>query len=124
MIDRESKTAEVLNEFFSKIVKVLKIPEYENLNSNFENMKGPVFEAILKPPEYHCDKRKINFPNFLKLAYITPLHKKGRKGSKENYRPVFKQMSVCFDKFLLNQQCRFQNGSSTHEFIRKMEELS
>ena len=48
LIDRESKTAEVLDEFFSKIVKILKIPEYENLNPNFENVKEPVFKAILK----------------------------------------------------------------------------
>ena len=48
LINSESKTAEVLNEFFSNIVKNLKIPEYENLNHNFENIKDPVFRAILK----------------------------------------------------------------------------
>ena len=32
LINSESKTAEVLNEFFSNIVKSLKIPEYERLN--------------------------------------------------------------------------------------------
>ena len=35
LINSESKTAEVLNEFFSNKVKKLKIPEYENLNPNF-----------------------------------------------------------------------------------------
>ena len=44
----ESETAEVLNNFSSNIVKKLKIPEYENLNSNIENIKDPVFRAILK----------------------------------------------------------------------------
>ena len=48
LINSESKTAEVLNEFFSNIVKNLKIPEYENLNPNFEKVKDPVFKAILK----------------------------------------------------------------------------
>ena len=43
-----SKTAEVLNEFFSNIVKNLKIPEYENLNRNFQKVKDPVLKAILK----------------------------------------------------------------------------
>ena len=43
-----SKTAEVLNNFFSNIVTNLKIPEYENLNLNSENVKDPVFKAILK----------------------------------------------------------------------------
>ena len=48
LINSESKTAEVLNKFFSNIVKNLKIPEYENLNPNFENVKDPVFKAIWK----------------------------------------------------------------------------
>ena len=48
LINSESKTAEVLNKFFSNIVKNLKIPEYENLSSNFEKVKDPVFKAILK----------------------------------------------------------------------------
>ena len=48
LIRGESETAEVLNNFFSNIVKKSKIPEYENLNSNIENIKDPVFRAILK----------------------------------------------------------------------------
>ena len=48
LINSESKTAEALNEFFSNIVKILNIPEYENLNPNFENVKEPVLKAILK----------------------------------------------------------------------------
>ena len=48
LINSESKTAEALNEFFWNIVKSFKIPEYENLNPNFENMKDPVFKANLK----------------------------------------------------------------------------
>ena len=37
-----------MNNFFSNIVKKFKIPEHENLNPNFENVKDPVFKAILK----------------------------------------------------------------------------
>ena len=47
-INSKTKTAEVLNEFFSNIVKNLKIPEYENLNRNVQNVKDPVLKAILK----------------------------------------------------------------------------
>ena len=43
-----SLTAEVLNKFFVNIIKNLKIPGYENLNPNFENVKDPAFQAILK----------------------------------------------------------------------------
>ena len=37
LINSESKTAKVLNNFFSNIVK--KIPEHETLNANFEILK-------------------------------------------------------------------------------------
>ena len=43
-----SETVEVFNNFFSNIVKNLKIPEYKNLNTNIENVKDPVFREILK----------------------------------------------------------------------------
>ena len=39
LINSKSKTAQVLNKFFSNIVKNLKIPEYENLNRNFQKVK-------------------------------------------------------------------------------------
>ena len=48
LINSKFKTAEVLNEFFSNIVKNLKIPEYENLNRNIQKVKDPVLKAILK----------------------------------------------------------------------------
>ena len=48
LINSKTKTAEVLNEFFSNIVKNLKIPEYENLNCNFQKVKDPELKAILK----------------------------------------------------------------------------
>ena len=48
LLNNESETAEVLNNFFSNIVKNLKIPEHENLDPNFENVKDPIFRAILK----------------------------------------------------------------------------
>ena len=48
LLNSESETAEVLNNFFSNIVKNLKIPEYENLDRNFENVEDPVLRAILK----------------------------------------------------------------------------
>ena len=177
LLNSESETAEVLNNFLN-IVKNLKIPEYENLDRNFENVEDPVLRAILKYKNhpsitvikekaknsvfsfYEVDKDKIkkeinrlnknkasqksdipikiihdnvdifadfiaesfkgaiktsNFSNCLKLADITPLHKKGRKDNKENYRPVsilptlskifekilFEQISVFFDKFFI-----------------------
>ena len=71
------------------------------------------------------------FASCLKLADIAPLHKKGRKDNKENYRPVsilptlskifekilFEQMSVFFENFLSNQQCGFRKGYSTQHCL-------
>ena len=41
------------------------------------------------------------FPNSLKLADVTPLHKKGRKDLKENHRPVsiLPTLSKVFENF-------------------------
>ena len=48
LLNSESETAKVLNNFFSNIVKNLKIPEYENIDRNFEIVEDPVLRAILK----------------------------------------------------------------------------
>ena len=75
--------------------------------------------------------KTYNFPNCLKLANITPLHKTGRKDNMENYRPVnilpilskilerilFEQISVYFDKFLSDQQCGSRKGYSTQHCL-------
>ena len=190
LLKSESETAEVFNNFFSNIVKNLKISEYKNLNTNIENVQDPVFRAILKYKNHpstiaikeksknekfsfhevnnekiergitrlnknkasqksdipiriikdnvdifagflcetvNCTIKTSNFPSCLKLADITPLHKKGRKDNKENYRPVsilptlskifertlFEQISGSFDNFLSEKECGFRKGYST-----------
>ena len=45
LIKSESETAEALNNFFSNIVKNLKIPEHDNLNLNMENINPVVPNA-------------------------------------------------------------------------------
>ena len=71
--------------------------------------------------------KSSSFPSCLKMADVTPLHKKGEKDLKRNYRPVsifpvfskvfersmFAQMSSFFDNFLSKQQCGFRKGYST-----------
>ena len=59
---------------------------------------------------YICDffndcVRKGDFPSILKLANITPVFKKGFKGSKYNYQPVsiLLIISKIFEKFLCKQ---------------------
>ena len=76
----------------------------------------------------------LSFPSSLKLADVTPVHKKGRKDMKENFRPVrilptlsrifekcmFAQMSTIFDSTFLNQQCGFSKGYSTQHCLLVM----
>ena len=76
------------------------------------------------------------FPNFLKLADVTPIHKKGMKELKEEYRSVsiiptlskmfertmFVKISASFDNVFSKYQCTFQKGYSLQfENVRKME---
>ena len=149
--------------FFSNIVKKLKIPKFNSNNSVAENIKDPAFKAILKYKnhssilaiqiknktfhfegvnieEVEKEILKLNkikasqktdiptrtikenidiFADFLctsrnsaikssgflsswKLADVTPLHKKGRKDMKENFRPVsiLPTLSKIFEKCL------------------------
>ena len=79
----------------------------------------------------NCTIKTSNFPSCLMLADITPLHKKGRKDNKENYRPVsilptlskiferilFEQISGFFDNFLSEKQCGFEKGYSTQHCL-------
>ena len=65
------------------------------------------------------------------MADVTPLHNKGKKDLKENYRPVsilpvfskvfersmFAQTSSIFDNFLPRQQCGFRKGYSTQQCL-------
>ena len=70
----------------------------------------------------------------LKLADVTPVHKKGRKDMKKNFRPVsilptlsknfekcmFAQMSTFFDNIFSNQQFGFPKEYSTQQGLLVM----
>ena len=49
------------------------------------------------------------FPSCLKLADVTPLHKKGKKDKKDNYRPVsiLPNLSKCFEKCMFSQMSAY-----------------
>ena len=48
IVKSESETAKSLNKLFSNIVKNLGIPVYDDFDPIIENMKDPVYKAILK----------------------------------------------------------------------------
>ena len=68
--------------------------------------------------------KSFTFPSCLKLADVTPLHKKGKKDKKDNYRPVrilptlskyfekrmFSQMSAYFDEIFSQYQYGFRKA--------------
>ena len=78
--------------------------------------------------------KSFTFPSCLKEADITPIHKKGKKDKKENYRPVsilpvlskiferimFKQMSAFCEDIFNKQQCGFRKGYNTQQCLLKM----
>ena len=74
------------------------IKEIKRLNQNKASQKSDISITIIHEnadifEDFLAESLKdaikpCNFPNYLKLAYITPLQKKGRKGNKESYRPV------------------------------------
>ena len=74
------------------------------------------------------------FPSILKNANITPVFKKGFRGSTENYRPVSifpviskifekllsKQIIIYMDKFLSKYQCGFRKGYNAQHCLLTM----
>ena len=82
--------------------------------------------------DYFCDSinalfKSLMFLNSLKLADVTPIHKKGMKELEEDYRSVrilptlskmferimFVQISASFDNVFSKYKCGFRKGYST-----------
>ena len=89
--------------------------------------------------DYLCDSinalfKSLIFANSLKLADVKPIHKKGMKELKEDYRSVsilptllkiferimFVQISASFDNIFSNYQCGFRKGYRTQHCNLKM----
>ena len=98
------------------------IKEMSDIFANF------IFENL-----NNCISHSI-FPTSVKNTIITPVHKKGPKTSKDNFRPVsilpniskiyervmFKQMSEFFEPILSKYQCGFRKGFSTEHCLLAM----
>ena len=71
------------------------------------------------------------FPPSIKLANVTPVHKKGHRSEKDNYQPVsilpnlskvferciYNQIAQFFDKILSKHQCGFRKGHSAQHSL-------
>ena len=87
---------------------------------------------------YNESNRASNFPNSLKLADVTPAHKKEERIVKDNYRNVsilppvskiyekemFDQISAYVDKYLSPLLCGFRKGYSTQDMVAVAQWLS
>ena len=56
IVKTEKRTAEVLNNFFGKIVKNLNIFQYSDFDPIIENVKDPTLKAILKYKKHSGDQ--------------------------------------------------------------------
>ena len=112
----EVKIGEIKNEIL-KLDKT-KAPQKTNIPIIFVEVLLTSINGAIK---------SASFSSSLKLADITPLHKKERKDMIKNLRPVsippplskifekcmFTQMSTFFDNIFSNQQCGLREGYST-----------
>ena len=99
IVDLETKKASQISDIQTKIIK-------ENVDVFADFLRTSIKSSI----------KSSMFPSCLKFANVTPLHKKGTKDAKQNYRPVsilltlskiyersmFKQMSSFFEIYFLN----------------------
>ena len=126
-IEREELYKEILNLDTTKACQEADIP------TKVIKLNADLFADFLSSPFNNCIKTG-EFPSRFKLADITPIYKKGTKTSKDNYRPIsilpniskifekpiFKQVSMFFDKILSNFQCGFRKGYSTQHCLLAM----
>ena len=139
LVIRERKKAQI--NFCFKEVSIEEIQkEILNLNnkkasqnSDFIKENSDIFEKVLCSFINNSIK-SFTFPSYLKDADVTPIHKKGKKDKKENYRPVsilvvlskvferimFIQMSAFFEDIFNKQQCGFRKSYNTQQCLLKM----
>ena len=115
--------------------------EIHNLKLNKGSQNSDIRTKIIKENvdifvDFLCKNvnssiKSSTFPSFLKLTDVTPLHKKGKKGRKDNYRSVsilltvskcfekcmFSQMSAYFDEIFSEYQYGFRKGYSTQQYL-------
>ena len=128
-VDKEDILKEIKNLKANKATQNTDIPtklikENSDIFADFifENLNDSISQSV--------------FPSALKLANITPVHKKDSKSKKDHYRPIsvspniskiyerffFKQISEYFEQFLSKYQCGFRKGfSAQHSLLSMLE---
>ena len=116
-------------------VKHLDISKSSSGNIPLRIVKKYVSSYIYPITEcFNNELRNDRFPDILKLADVTPAHKKGDKTMKENYRPisVLKSFAKVFERLISKQLnnfislkfspllCGFRKGHSTQHALLKL----
>ena len=106
---------------------------YPDIPTKLIKENSDIFGDFIFGNHNNCVSSSI-FPNFLKNAIITPVHKKGAKSSKDNYKPasilsnlskiykrlLFKQISKYFEPILSKFQCSFRKGYNAQHCLLAM----
>ena len=140
-ISNDDELCRVFNNFFSKIVDELKISNISNYK--IDNTNDPLKDALRyfeNHPSIRSIKSKSFDTNFIqfsmcsKHADVIPVHKKGIKSDKVNYRPVgslpnlskiyeklmYQQLHEHFNSILSPKQCGFRKGYSAQRCLMIM----
>ena len=114
-------------------LKINKATQSTDISTKLIKENSDIFGDFIFGNYNNCVSRSI-FPNFLKNAIIIPVHKKGAKSLKDNYRPVsilsnlskiyerllFKQIQEYFEPILSKFQCTFRKGYSAQHCLLAM----
>ena len=106
---------------------------YKNIPTKMLVENKDIISSIITEM-YNDSRNSSNFPNALKLADVTPAHKKEERVKKDNYRPVsilppvskiyeknmFDQISSYIDQYLSPYLFGFRKGYSTQHCLSVM----
>ena len=119
----------IINELKSKtqIQNDLPVKIIKQFSKEFSDFMHSTFNEMIETGR---------FPDELKEAYVTPIHKKSSKTKKKNYRPIsilpalskvferllHKQISNHFDNIFSDNQCGFRKGFNTQDCLLSLVE--
>ena len=109
--------AKTFNDFFSNIVKNLKIPEYHCKDDLYNRLSShPTLQAMLKYRNHHLELleflTKVLKLATVKFANVAPFFKQDTRNLKDNYRPIsiLFIISKIFEKLLCGQLSNHSNN--------------
>ena len=99
----KNEVAQIINALKNK-----KSVGHDGLSNEMLKHCSPVIEKYLSEA-FNMSISKRKFPEYLKLAKVVPIFKKGDKTSPENYRPISLLCSISkiFEKLLYNRMVQF-----------------